>query len=112
MYYLDEINFVECETYEEAEESVMTTFDDDELFEVMSERLLDILDELRRLNSPLFWELYETAKDRYLDKYITEIEEDEEPCCEDCGHKTGDGIPPNSHCFWCNEYSEFQRKNW
>lgn len=36
--------------------------------------------------------------------------EDEEPCCEDCGHKTGDGIPPDSHCFWCNEYSEFQRK--
>ena len=39
-------------------------------------------------------------------------EEDEEPCCENCGHKTGDGIPPDSHCFWCNEYSEFQRKNW
>ena len=39
-------------------------------------------------------------------------EEDEEPCCADCGHKTEDGIPPDSHCFWCNEYSEFQRKNW
>ena len=38
--------------------------------------------------------------------------EDEEPCCEDCGHKTGDGIPPDSHCFWCEEYSEFKRKDW
>ena len=37
---------------------------------------------------------------------------DEEPCCADCGHKTGDGYAPDSHCFWCNEYSEFQRKNW
>lgn len=46
------------------------------------------------------------------DDLYFEVEEDEEPCCEDCGHKTGDGVPPDSHCFWCNEYSEFQRKNW
>lgn len=78
MYYLDEINCVECETYEEAEESVMTAFDDDELLEVMSERPLDILEELRRLDSPLYWELYEVARSRYLDEYIHEIEEDEE----------------------------------
>lgn len=44
------------------------------------------------------------------DDLYFEVEEDEEPCCEDCGHKTGDGIPPDSHCFWCNEYSEFERK--
>lgn len=38
--------------------------------------------------------------------------EDEEPCCKDCGHKTGDGIPPDSYCFWCNVYSKLKRKNW
>ena len=38
--------------------------------------------------------------------------EDEEPCCADCGHKTGDGYAPDSCCYWCNEYSEFERKNW
>lgn len=112
MYYLDEINFVECETYEEAEESVTTAFDDDEILEVMSERLLDILDELRRLNSPLYWELFEVAKDRYLDEYIHEVEEDEEPCCEDCGHFGSHGDAINQPCMWCNEYSEFERKNW
>ena len=39
-------------------------------------------------------------------------EDDDEPCCADCDYKTGDGIPPDSHCFWCNEYSEFKKKDW
>lgn len=39
-------------------------------------------------------------------------EEDEEPCCADCKHKTADGYVPDFRCFWCEEYSEFERKNW
>ena len=74
MYYLDEINFVECETYEEAE-SVMTAFDEDEIIDrAMLGRMHDILDELKRLNSPLYWELYENAKDGFLNNYLTEME--------------------------------------
>ena len=75
MYYLDEINFVECETYEEAEESVMTAFDDEEIIDrVMMDRPHDVLDELRRLNSPLQWELCEMARDGFLNDYLTEME--------------------------------------
>ena len=75
MYYLDEINFVECETYEEAEESVMTAFDDEEIISrAMLERPHDVLDELRRLKSPLYWELYEVARDGFLNDYLTEME--------------------------------------
>lgn len=78
IYYYDEINWEKFDTFEEAEESVMESFDDDEILEVMSERTCDILDELRRLESPLYWELYEIAKDRYLNDYIREVEEEEE----------------------------------
>ena len=75
MYYLDEINSVECETYEEAEESVMTAFDEDEIItRVMFDRPHDILDELRRLDSPLYWELFEQARDGFLNDYLTEME--------------------------------------
>jgi predicted ATP-dependent Lon-type protease len=75
MYYLDEINFVECETYEEAEESVMTAFDEDEIIDrAMMDRLHDVLNELRRLESPLYWELFETARDGFLNDYLTEME--------------------------------------
>lgn len=75
MYYLDEINFVECETYEEAEESVMNSFDEDEIIDrAMLGRMHDILDELKRLESPLYWELFETARDGFLNDYLTEME--------------------------------------
>ena len=75
MYYLDGINFVECETYEEAEESVMTAFDEDEIIDrAMLNRLHDVLDELRRLDSPLYWELYETAQNGFLNDYLFEME--------------------------------------
>jgi hypothetical protein len=75
MYYLDEINFVECVTYEEAEESVMTAFDEDEIIDrAMMDRLHDVLNELRRLESPLYWELFETARDGFLNDYLTEME--------------------------------------
>ena len=75
MYYLDEINFVECETYEEAEESVMTAFDEDEIIDrAMPDRLHNILDELLRLDSPLYWELFEVARDGFLNDYLTEME--------------------------------------
>lgn len=75
MYYLDEINFVECETYEEAEESVMGSFDDDEIIDrAMLRRPHDVLNELKRLNSPLYWELFEAARDGFLNDYLTEME--------------------------------------
>lgn len=112
MYYLDEINFVECATYEEAEESVMTAFDDDEIIDrAMLGRMHDILNELKRLDSPLYWELYESAKDGFLNNYLTEMEEDE-PCCEDCGHSGADKDSVQCPCFWCEEYSEFKKKDW
>ena len=78
IYYFDEINWEKFDTFEEAEASVMEHFDDDEILEVMSERPHDILEELRRLDSPLYWELYEVARDRYLNEYVHETEEDEE----------------------------------
>lgn len=112
MYYLDEINFVECATYEEAEESVMTAFDDDEIIDrAMLGRMHDILNELKRLDSPLYWELYENAKDGFLNNYLTEMKEDE-PCCEDCGHSEADKDSVHCPCFWCEEYSEFKKKDW
>lgn len=75
MYYLDGINLVECETYEEAEESIMSNFDDDEIIErAMLGRTHDVLDELKRLDSPLYWELYEMAKDGFLNDYLSEME--------------------------------------
>lgn len=75
MYYLDEINFVECETYKEAEESVMNSFDEDEIIDrAMLGRMHDILDELKRLKSPLYWELFETARNGFLNDYLTEME--------------------------------------
>lgn len=75
MYYLDEINFVEYKTYEEAEESVMTAFDEDEIIDrAMLDRPHDILDELRRLDSPLYWELFEVARDGFLNDYLAEME--------------------------------------
>lgn len=75
MYYLDGINLVECETYEEAEESVMNNFDDTEIIDrALLGRLQDVLDELRSLGSPLYWELYETAKTGFLNDYLFEME--------------------------------------
>lgn len=38
--------------------------------------------------------------------------EDEEPCCADCGHFGSHGDAINQPCSWCEEYSEFERKNW
>ena len=38
--------------------------------------------------------------------------EDEEPCCADCRYKTADGYVPDFRCYHCEEYSEFERKNW
>lgn len=110
--FWDDINGVECATYEEAEESVMTAFDDDEIIDrAMSERLHDVLDELKRLESPLYWELYEVAKTEFLNDYLVE-NEDEEPCCEDCGHYGSDLDTVRCPCFWCEEYSEFEKKDW
>lgn len=75
MYYLDGINFVECATYEEAEESVMTAFDDEEIIDrAMLGRPHDVLNELKRLDSPLYWELFETAREGFLNDYLCEME--------------------------------------
>lgn len=75
MYYLDGINLVECETYEEAEESVMNNFDDTEIIDrALLGRLHDVLNELKRLDSPLYWELFETAKNGFLNDYLFEME--------------------------------------
>ena len=75
MYYLDGINLVECETYEEAEESVMNNFDDAEIIDrALLGRTHDVLDELRRLDSPLYWELYDSAKNGFLNDYLFEME--------------------------------------
>lgn len=75
MYYLDGINLVECETYEEAEESVMNNFDDAEIIDrALLGRLHDVLNELRRLESPLYWELFETARYGFLNDYLFEME--------------------------------------
>lgn len=75
MYYLDGINLVECETYEEAEESVMNNFDDAEIIDrALLGRPHDVLNELKRLDSPLYWELYETAKNGFLNDYLFEME--------------------------------------
>lgn len=115
MYYWDEINCAECATYEEAEESVMEAFDDDEIIDrAMRERLHDVLGELRRLDSPLYWELFEVAKTDFLNDYLIEREdeEDEEPCCEECAHYDSCEDALNYPCFWCENYSEFERKNW
>lgn len=40
--------------------------------------------------------------------------EDEEPCCEDCAHYDSCEDALNYPCFWCENYSEFERKrkNW
>lgn len=38
--------------------------------------------------------------------------EDEEPCCADCDHYGSHGDAINQPCMWCEEYSEFERKNW
>lgn len=113
MYYWDEINGAECATYEEAEESVMEAFDDDEIIDrAMRERLHDVLGELRRLDSPLYWELFEVAKTDFLNDYLIECEdeEDEEPCCEECDHFGSHGNAINQPCMWCEEYNEFERK--
>lgn len=45
------------------------------------------------------------------DNLYCEIE-DEEPCCADCQCFGSDVNATNGPCFWCEEYSEFQRKNW
>lgn len=75
MYYLDVISDVECKTYEEAEESVMNHFDDAEIVDrAMLGRTHEVLDELKRLGSPLYWELYEDAKDGFLNDYLYELE--------------------------------------
>ena len=75
MYYLDGINLVEGETYEEAEESVMNNFDDAEIIDrAMLGRSHDVLNELKRLDSPLYWELYETAREGFLNDYLCEME--------------------------------------
>lgn len=37
---------------------------------------------------------------------------DEEPCCEDCDYYTSNTNSFDCPCFWCNEYSEFKKKNW
>lgn len=38
--------------------------------------------------------------------------EDEEPCCEECAHYDSCEDALNYPCFWCENYSEFERKNW
>ena len=79
IYFFDEISWEKFDTFEEAEDSVMEHFDDDEIIDrAMLGRMPDILNELRRLESPLYWELYENAKDGFLNNYLTELEEDEE----------------------------------
>lgn len=37
---------------------------------------------------------------------------DEEPCCEECVHHDSCEDALNYPCFWCENYSEFERKNW
>lgn len=38
--------------------------------------------------------------------------EDDEPCCEDCDHYGSDLDSIRCPCFWCEEYSEFEKKDW
>lgn len=75
MYYLNGLNFEEFDDLEEAEESVMEAFDDAEIIDrALLGRPHDILKELKRLDSPLYWELFETAKNGFLNDYLFEME--------------------------------------
>lgn len=44
----------------------------------------DLLRELARLNSPLYWKLYEAACEQVFEDYISEIDDDEEIEEEQC----------------------------
>ena len=69
-------------TYEEAAAAAMEDFDIDDFIQYGelrdSRTISDILEELARLNSPLYYTLMDKAVSAYCEEWIVEIEEEEE----------------------------------
>ena len=60
-------------------DAVLERLDDDDIEEALQMEctMSDILYELRRLDSPLFWRAYERAKNEICDDYVIEVDDDE-----------------------------------
>lgn len=69
-------------TYEEAAAAAMEDFDIDDFIEYGelrdSRNISDMLEELARLDSPLYYTLMDKAVSAYCEEYINEVEEEEE----------------------------------
>lgn len=70
------------DTYEEAAEAAMEDFDMTDFIEYGEltdyDKITDMLNELARLDSPLYYTLMENAFNAFCDMFINEIEEEEE----------------------------------
>ena len=70
------------DTYEEAADAAMEDFDMTDFIEcgdlTSYDKISDMLEELARLDSPLYYTLMEDAFHTFCEEWITEIEEEEE----------------------------------
>ena len=74
------ITETEYKTEEDARDAALeyVSFDDVEAQIGNSITYRDLLQELQRLDSPLYWKLYEAARDQVFEDYISEIDDDDE----------------------------------
>ena len=71
----------EYPTEDEARDSILEIMDDFDLAEAIDNcydiSLYDIVKELRRLDSPLYYKLFEYTYEAFCEEYISEIDEEE-----------------------------------
>lgn len=83
-----EVDGKEFSTEEEAFEAALEYVDTYDIEDCIGEEIImkDIIKELARLDSPLYWKLLELAHQRIFEDYFGEIDDDEEEFDDDeCG---------------------------
>lgn len=65
---------------DDAYEEVISQIDDTDICETAQHEYVieNLIEELRRLESPLYYSILEKTKERFFDDYIRELENDEE----------------------------------
>ena len=81
-----EVTNTEYKTEDEARDAALEYVSMDDVEAQIGNALTyrDLLQELQRLDSPLYWKLYEAACDQVFEDYISEIDDDDEEEEEQC----------------------------
>lgn len=108
MKYICELDGKVFTDYDDVWDHVADWFTNDDFIDYAKKigRFDEMMDDLMDHDTDLAQEIHGRALEEYFMENVSCEEEDEEPCCATCGQN------PSHHCYWCEEYSEFKKKDW